>query len=320
MLKTRSIGTQFALVFLTALALLGVAFYWMLNQVYYSQLKSQAETVADNVDAFGSWVAKYGRVWVRDNDDSYLGHLNLYLKEAQAQTQAPASASVADQFALKEVNFFSKNPALAQREFSEVIEKSPSKAKFKLTSHNYMNPSNKPDAFEERALKAVQAGKLPEYTEVLPGTFRYARTVYHKAACITCHGDPQNAPGDVKVRYGLERGFGFKEGDVAGVISVRLPLRSFSDVALSVIKPWQLGLILLAFASCFVFIRYAIVARVQRLTLAAAALSKGQSAELGLRGVPANSRNEIHQLSLALDRLKASIEIIAARMRGGQKR
>lgn len=318
MLKTRSIGTQFALVFLAALTLLGAAFYWMLNQVYYSQLKSQAETVADNVDAFGSWVAQYGRVWVRDNDESYLGHLNLYLKEAQAQ--AASGANVADQFALKEVKFFSKNPALAQREFSEVIEKSPSKAKFKLTSHNYMNPSNKPDAFEDRALNAVRAGKLADYTEVLPGTFRYARTVYHKAACITCHGDPQNAPGDVKVRYGLERGFGFKEGDVAGVISVRLPLRSFADVALGVIKPWQLGLVLLAFALCFVFIRYAIVARVQRLTLAAAALSKGQVADLGLQGVPANSRNEIHQLGLALDRLKASIEIIAARMRGGQKR
>lgn len=318
MLKTRSIGTQFALVFLTALAMLCAAFYWMLNQVYYSQLKSQAETVADNVDAFGSWVAKYGRVWVRDNDDSYLGHLNLYLKEAQAQTGG--ASSVVDQAALKEVSFFSKNPALAQREFSEVIEKSPSKAKFKLTSHNFMNPANKPDAFEDRALKAVQASKLSDYTEVLPGTFRYARTVYHKAACITCHGDPQNAPNDVKVRYGLERGFGFKEGDVAGVISVRLPLRSFTDVALSVIKPWQLALVLGAFVLCFVFIRFAIVARVQRLTVAAAALSKGQPAELGLRGVPVNSANEIHQLGHALDRLKASIEIIAARMRGGPKR
>lgn len=320
MLKTRSIGTQFVLVFLTALALLCAAFYWMLNQVYYSQLKSQAETVADNVDAFGSWVAKYGRVWVRDNDDSYLGHLNLYLKEAQAQDQKPAGSSVTDQVALKEVSFFSKNPALAQREFSEVIEKSPSKAKFKLTSHNYMNPSNKPDAFEERALKVVRESKQGEYIEMLPGTFRYARTVYHKAACLSCHGDPQSAPNDVKVRYGLERGFGFKEGDVAGVISVRLPLRSFSDVALSVIKPWQLALILFAFLLCFLFIRYAVVARVQRLTVAAAALSKGQVADLGLKGVPVNSRNEIHQLAHALDRLKASIEIIAARMRGGQKR
>ena len=45
-------------------------------------------------------------------------------------------------------HFYSKNPALAQREFSEVVEKSSSPAKFRMTSHNFMNPVNKPDAFE----------------------------------------------------------------------------------------------------------------------------------------------------------------------------
>ena len=52
------------------------------------------------------------------------------------------------------VNFYSKNPALAQREFSEVVEHSASPAKFRLTSHNVMNPNNKPDVFEDGRAEA----------------------------------------------------------------------------------------------------------------------------------------------------------------------
>ncbi|MEP6996083.1 MAG: hypothetical protein ABI900_00465, partial [Betaproteobacteria bacterium] len=77
MLLNRSITTQFTIVFIVALLLIVGSFYLVLESVYHSQLKAQAETVADNVDAFGSWVSQYGRVWVRDNDKSYLGQVTL---------------------------------------------------------------------------------------------------------------------------------------------------------------------------------------------------------------------------------------------------
>jgi hypothetical protein len=122
-----SIATRFTLVFSFSLALIAGAFYLILNRVYLGELKSQAATVADNVDAFGTWVAQYGRVWVKEDDRSYLGHLPL-LQADEGATGAPG--------ALKTVNFYSKNPALAQREFSEVVARSGSPAKFRLTSHN----------------------------------------------------------------------------------------------------------------------------------------------------------------------------------------
>ena len=44
------------------------------------------------------------------------------------------------------------------------------------------------------------------------GTFyRYAKAVYHTAACIKCHGDVANAPEDVINRYGKLNGFGFND-------------------------------------------------------------------------------------------------------------
>ena len=61
MLFSRSITTQFTIVFVLALLLVLGSFYLVLDSVYRNELKSQAETVADNVDAFGSWVSQYGR-------------------------------------------------------------------------------------------------------------------------------------------------------------------------------------------------------------------------------------------------------------------
>jgi hypothetical protein len=110
-------------------------------------------------------------------------------------------------------------------------------------SHNFMNPVNKPDAFEARALDKIRTNHLTEYYEVLPEGYRYARTLYEKASCLACHASAENAPADVKLRYGTEHGFGFKEGEVAGIISVRLPIRSFWQVAASVVGPVQIALL-----------------------------------------------------------------------------
>jgi HAMP domain-containing protein len=319
MLNNRSIATQFAVIFAVSVAILAGTFYFILDRVYHNQLKSQAETVADNVDAFGAWVAQYGRVWVKDNDKSYLGHMPL-LQKVSTQP-APAAPPEGDALPpeLAAVNFYSKNPALAQREFSEAVEKSPSHAKFRMTSHNYMNPVNKPDAFEDRALRKIRSENLTEYYEILPGTYRYARALHHKASCITCHGDVEKAPADVKTRYGVTAGYGFKEGDVAGIISVRIPTKPFFEVALSVIEPWKIALVILAFLVSYLFIRFSVVRPVQRLTAATTQISVGQEADLGVAGLNPKSRNELHQLALATERLRTSLDMAAKRLRGTKK-
>ena len=89
MLLNRSITTQFTIVFVAALLLVVGSFYLVLESVYRNQLKAQAETVADNVDAFGSWVSQYGRVWVRDNDKSYLGQVTLVSAPEPGQSATP---------------------------------------------------------------------------------------------------------------------------------------------------------------------------------------------------------------------------------------
>jgi hypothetical protein len=302
MILSRSITTQFTIVFVLALLLIIGSFYLVLDSVYRNELKSQAETVADNVDAFGSWVSQYGRVWVRDDNKSYLGQVTLV-------TAPDSSGTPADVW-----HFYSKNPALAQREFSEVVEKSTSPAKFRVTSHNFMNPVNKPDAFEANALEQIRANHLPEYSEMTPDSFRFARTLYVKASCLSCHASAENAPADVKIRYGTEHGFGFKEGEVAGIISVRLPVRSFWKVTADVVGPLQVGLLVSAFLVAVLFIQFAVVRPIKRVTRAAERISVGQQADLGAAGLKRTSGNEIHQLILATERLRASLALAMQRL------
>ena len=172
-----------------------------------------------------------------------------------------------------------------------------------------MNPGNTPDPFEVAALHRIRDDGLREYFELTPDGFRYARALYHKASCIGCHGDAAAAPNDVKVRYGTAHGFGFKEGEVAGIISVRLPARSFWDVAVIIVGGWQLAMILGAFLIAMLFMRFAIVNPVERLTRATHQISLAQPADLGVAGVGRHSRNELHQLAIAIDRLRRSIHI-----------
>ena len=177
-----------------------------------------------------------------------------------------------------------------------------------------MNPVNKPDAFEARALDRIRANHLPEYFEMTPDSFRFARALYVKASCLPCHASAENAPADVKTRYGTERGFGFREGEVAGIISVGLPARSFWDVTTAVVGPLQIALLASAFVVAVLFIQFAVVRPIKRVTSAAERISVGQQADLGAAGLKRTSANEIHQLVLATERLRASLLLAMQRL------
>jgi protein-histidine pros-kinase len=138
--------------------------------------------------------------------------------------------------------------------------------------------------------------------------------LYEKASCLACHASAENAPADVKLRYGVERGFGFKEGEVAGIISVRLPVRSFWQVATSVVAPVQIALLAAAFIVAVLFIQFAVVRPIRRLTVAAERISVGEAADLGAARIHRKSRNEVHQLILATERLRASMTLAIQRL------
>lgn len=298
-MRNLSLTSKFFFLFLLILLLIGGASYSVLRNIYYDQLKDQGRNIADNVQAFGTWVASYGRVWVKDNDKSFLGHLAVTSAEDTNVN----------------VDFYAKNPALAQREYSEIVESLPVKAKFRMTSHNFMNPVNVPDNFEANALKKVRAEKLEEYDDVINGTYRYARTVIHKATCIKCHGDPENAPADVTNKYGTKNGFGFKEGDVAGIISVRIPTKPLFDSVQTFFGYKEIVLIITAFLVAAFFVRIQVINPIVRLTLASDQISTGKNINLHTSTIHETTGNEIDQLALSINRLRTTVRVAIKRIK-----
>lgn len=300
MLKRRMpITAQLFLLLLVVLIANAAAYFVILQNMYYQELESQAKTVVANVEAFGAWVSRSGRVWTRAEDQDFLSRIEVQ------EVGQPDNV----------FHFHSKNPALATREFSEVVAQSQSPAKFRMTSHNVMNPNNKPDAFELRALEAIQKGNLTQYSEHGKDVYRFASPVVHVASCISCHGDAANAPQDVLEVYGSENGFGFKEGDLAGVISVTLPKRTIVQSTLTMFSFAEAAIIFISILPILWFVRKAVILPVRRITFVAESISKGKEADIDAAELSPESANEIDQLTLAVSRMRSSFSIAMKKMK-----
>ena len=96
---------------------------------------------------------------------------------------------------------------------------------------------------------------------------------------------------------------------------MRLPARSFWDVALNVVGIWQLLMIVAAFVIAMVFMRFAVVGRLRRLTRPRSRSRSARPRELWAprRSIP-KSRNELDQLALATERLRVSINMAIQRL------
>lgn len=106
------------------------------------------------------------------------------------------------------------------------------------TSLRVRNPSNAPDSVELRVLEYLaglkSAGTLPaEFLEVRRsgnGTreLRYFRPVTVAAGCLNCHGAVENLKPSIRTvlaeRYPEDKALGYSEGDLRGVVAVRVGL------------------------------------------------------------------------------------------------
>ncbi len=117
-------------------------------------------------------------------------------------------------------------PAVFARRTGEHFYKK-SGVRVKLTGIDYRNPSNKPDDFEAEVLRMFSDPRHPKGQSYVRNTMVDGRPVlrmmdpeYAGASCLSCHGAPR---GDRDVSGHKKEGW--KEGELAGAISVVLPLK-----------------------------------------------------------------------------------------------
>ena len=292
-----SIQTKYSVVFIAAILLVAAGFVLGVQDLKQKQLRNEAKAVAEQVVSFRAWVAGTGVVWVN-------------------QLTAEFHDFLGEKMIREGEKIFSKNPALATRELSTIVSKSSTRAKFRVTSDEYRNPANAPNKFEMHALETFKRDDEIPYVESLEGdSYRYAQPIFVKKSCLRCHGDPKDAPKEVIEKYGDKRAFGYKVGDVRGIISVSLPDILLSEVISSFVNPITIGLVAVAFLMSFLYTQFGLIRRMKILTEKTERIAKGELNEP--IEFQRKSLDEIEHLAHAVDMLRKSLVVA---MRHMQKR
>lgn len=126
------------------------------------------------------------------------------------------------------VMFKHLNPASVGRQVAEIFNET-TRFSLKQTRLHVRNPVNEPDGIETKMLQRLtDAPGMSELwqEESLGGRwyFRYMLPLRTEESCLPCHGEPAGAT-DI-AGYPKE---GLKVGDLAGAISLRLPMDSFQE-------------------------------------------------------------------------------------------
>lgn len=284
----------FGVFFLTMLLVVG-SFVATLNSLRQQVSRNEARAVADQVAVFRSWIAQSGMIWVQKLAPGYHDFLDQ---------QADANGGA----------FYGKNPALATRELAAVARRESARASFRVTSDNWRKEENAPDTFEASAIARFKEDAALEFVEAYEGgRYRYAQPLLIEQGCLPCHGDPKDAPRAVLEKYGSDKAFGYKVGQVRGVVSVTVPALSLKDALRSMANPYTAGLLAAALIFNILFIR-AVVVRLIELTRSAEAIAAGKLETVLDYTNPSESNDELDHLYHAVNLLKRSLVILFKRV------
>jgi diguanylate cyclase (GGDEF)-like protein len=182
--------------------LAGYSLYWNTTNLREEKVRlATAEARANwNKDmAFRGWASRHGGVYVKPDErtppNPYLSHL----------PNRDVTTTDGTRLTLM-------NPAYMMRQMTEEYEAIYG-IKGKATGQILLNPENKPDAWELKALKRFDEGELEvmEQTSIDGQPYlRFIKVLMMEEGCVQCHGH-----------------LGFRKGDVRGGVSVSIPLAPY---------------------------------------------------------------------------------------------
>lgn len=301
-LRTKSIYVKFVLILLLTMGLTVFAGFIAAYKLRTMQLRSTAQAVAEQVIAFRSWVSGSGVVWVNSLQSS--------MPDFLGQTTCGSTS------------FYSKNPALATRELSTIVAQSGVHATFRVTSDNFRSASNQPDSYELNAIHIFKTDlvrppqKQSHFVETFEGNrYRYSIPIKVTETCLRCHGAPKDAPREVLEKYGDQRAFYYRIGDVRGIITVDLPVLSLSSAS-PIFNVYSISLFVAAFLFNFLLLKRIIVDRIKSVTALTEKMVHGDVGSDWSEYYRKDSRDEIDMLYRAMDLMKTSVRIAMDKLKG----
>ncbi len=126
---------------------------------------------------------------------------------------------------------------------------------YRRVSKKPRNPDSAPDAFEMELIGLFADNpelSIFEDTATVKGEKYHmvARPVVFGESCMQCHGDPQDAPGEMIEIYGSKNGFQYTVGEVGGVVVAGFPVNMIKgpvqDLTLKYLSLYLLGIFFFA--------------------------------------------------------------------------
>lgn len=288
--KKQSIQNRYLSITLITFVIITTGLLYGMNSLRTELLRNEAQTVADQILAFRTWVEGYEMIWVE--------HLDPDRRDFLVKRYDGASGG----------SYWGKDPDLATRELSTIANASSQRASFKLTNDHYRHWSNRPNRFEQRAIKTFKEDRETNFYEAFEdGHYRFAIPVIAKKDCLKCHGNPIDAPKAVIEKYGDKKAFGYFAGDILGIISVELPTVGTLDVMRTMINPVTVCLIIAAFLINFLFISRTVISRLNLLTRETTSIAEGRLTTKLRYRKPIHSKDEIDLAFHAVNRLRRSL-------------
>jgi two-component system NtrC family sensor kinase len=107
---------------------------------------------------------------------------------------------------------------------------------YRRVSMKPRNPASTPNALEARLISHFSQNRDKTLWEddAMVGEVEYhivARPVVFKDSCMNCHGDPADAPVELKKIYGAKNGFHFRVNEVGGVVVAGFPVDMIKNPA-----------------------------------------------------------------------------------------
>jgi diguanylate cyclase (GGDEF)-like protein len=160
-------------------------------------VKDEAASIFEIIVQTRIWNARHGGVFVEKKEGV---ESNEYLRQVGIEPDVKCEGGRI---------FTMRNPALMTKELSGLAREK-SGVTFHITSLNPINPRNKPDDFEKKALEQFELGRREMIKVDRSGPeplFRYMAPLFVEESCLPCH-----------------KSQGYETGDIRGGISVNVPV------------------------------------------------------------------------------------------------
>lgn len=206
----KTLLSYFAIALVITLVI-GFSSYWNAKNIHRENFKlalTEAKANWFKDDAFRQWATRHGGVYVISDERT---------PPSPALAHIPRRDIKVDE----ETQLTLMNPAYMMRQLTQEFEDLYG-IKGKVTGKKQLNPINKPDAWQLKALNLFEQQNLTEFVErtTIDGEpyLRYMKPLFMKEGCMQCHGI-----------------LGYQVNELRGGVSVSVPLTPYQEAADSTI-------------------------------------------------------------------------------------